>query len=82
MLDAVSADLAPDPGTTRQVAGPGGESVGIEVWTGDAWLRLRDVAWVSPIHPPRSPAIGGAHLTLKRVWPAALPWPGGRRDAH
>ncbi len=82
MLEAVSPRPEPDPGTTRQVAGRSGEPVGIEVWTGQAWLRLRDVAWVSPICLPHTPSIGAAHLTLKRVLPAALPWPERPRVAR
>ncbi|MBX6374577.1 MAG: hypothetical protein IRZ13_10135 [Acetobacteraceae bacterium] len=45
----------PDPGAPRLVAGADGEPIGLEVWTGSAWLRVRDVTVMLSSHRAREP---------------------------
>lgn len=69
------AETKPEKGMCRQVADGYGCTVGVEVWTGEEWLALASVAWISAMSGPYVPMVSPAHFTLHRVLPAAQPWP-------
>ena len=61
----------PAPGLARQIADATGAVIGIEVWTGAAWLPLAHVAMVSTADLARSHAFTQATVVLARVLPAS-----------
>lgn len=64
----------PTEGICRQVCGPDGEPVAIEVWTGVRWLQLQHVRHVASGAPAWDPVITVASVVIAKCWPA----PGGR----
>jgi len=64
-----------DPGTPRAVADAQGEAVGIEVWTGAAWLPVRDVGYVASSHRAREAVLAQASIVITRLRPAPMPAP-------
>lgn len=65
----------PDPGAPRLVAGPDGEPVGLEVWTGTDWLQVRDVTVMLSSHRAREPVWQTATAIFGRIAPAPMPPP-------
>jgi hypothetical protein len=60
----------PEPGMPRHVVSPAGDSLGIEVWTGEGWVELVGVALVTTPRPVTAPVLQQATVILSRVLPA------------
>ncbi len=60
-------------GQARLMMDQAGEPVGLEVWTGTSWLRLKGVTYAGSLHRPWLPCYHLATVVIDHALPAEQP---------
>lgn len=63
----------PRPGQSRLIADERGSVLGLEVWTGAAWVDLLGIRWAASLHHPGTACFHLASVVVERVLPAEEP---------